>query len=60
MQMIMRNSSLETIFALLPRIALEECMRFSCESVDVYLFHWFKERFLRDAQFWIRNNESTQ
>ncbi|MBB6176841.1 hypothetical protein HNQ82_001671 [Anoxybacillus tengchongensis] len=52
--------ALETIFGLLPRIALGSLLAFLIsQSLDVYLFHWFKKKFPRDSQLWIRNNGST-
>jgi len=52
--------ALETIFGLLPRIALGSLLAFLIsQSLDVYLFHWFKKKFPHDSQLWIRNNGST-
>ncbi|MGG3999730.1 queuosine precursor transporter [Anoxybacillus kestanbolensis] len=52
--------ALETIFGLLPRIALGSLLAFVIsQSLDVHLFHWFKKKFPRDSQLWIRNNGST-
>lgn len=52
--------ALETIFGLLPRIAFGSLLAFVIsQSLDVHLFHWFKKKFPRDSQLWIRNNGST-
>ncbi|WP_044894117.1 queuosine precursor transporter [Bacillus alveayuensis] len=54
------QQSLETIFGLLPRIAAGSLLAFIIsQSLDVYLFHFIKNRFPKNSQLWIRNNIST-
>ncbi|GMB09697.1 hypothetical protein EDD69_11088 [Thermolongibacillus altinsuensis] len=54
------QESLETIFGLLPRIALGSLLAFIVsQSLDVHLFHFLKQKFPHDSQLWIRNNGST-
>lgn len=54
------QGSLETIFGLLPRIALGSLLAFLISQYsDVIIFAKLKERFPRENQLWIRNNGST-
>ncbi|WP_335869645.1 queuosine precursor transporter [Bacillus sp. 2205SS5-2] len=54
------QESLETIFGLLPRIALGSLAAYLVsQHSDVYLFTLLKKKFPKDSQFWIRNNGST-
>ncbi|WP_110112303.1 queuosine precursor transporter [Bacillus sp. CGMCC 1.16541] len=54
------QGSLETIFGLLPRIALGSLLAYMIsQHLDVYLFTQFKKKFPRPSQLWIRNNGST-
>jgi len=54
------QESLQTIFGLLPRIALGSlCAYFVSQFLDVRLFSRLKARFASRNQFWIRINGST-
>ncbi|MBM7703248.1 queuosine precursor transporter [Metabacillus iocasae] len=54
------QESLETIFGLLPRIALGSLLAYMIsQHLDVYLFSLLKKKFPHPSQLWIRNNGST-
>ncbi|WP_042346536.1 queuosine precursor transporter [Bacillus massiliigorillae] len=54
------QGSLETIFGLLPRVALGSLAAFLVSQfLDVSIFTWLRKKFPTDGQFWIRNNGST-
>jgi queuosine precursor transporter len=54
------HSSLETIFSLMPRIALASLTAYVIsQRHDVWAFHFWKARFPEDRKLWIRNNLST-
>ncbi|HZG73985.1 MAG TPA: queuosine precursor transporter [Chondromyces sp.] len=54
------QGSLESIFGLLPRIALGSLAAYLVSQfADVYIFSYLKKKFPKDHQFWIRNNGST-
>jgi queuosine precursor transporter len=54
------QESLQTIFSLLPRIALGSlCAYFVSQFLDIRLFSRLKARFASRNQFWIRINGST-
>ena len=55
-----RNSSLETIFAIMPRIALGSLTAYLISQLhDVWAFAFWKRIFSKPYQLWIRNNLST-
>ncbi|GGE56779.1 queuosine precursor transporter [Priestia taiwanensis] len=50
----------ETIFGVLPQIAAGSLLAYMIsQNTDVYLYGWFKKKFPKDNQLWIRNNGST-
>ncbi|KMZ42284.1 queuosine precursor transporter [Brevibacillus sp. HB1.3] len=52
--------SLETIFGLMPRVALGSlCAYFVSQFVDVKIYTWLKKKCPGRNQLWIRNNGST-
>ncbi len=52
--------ALSTIFKLMPRIALASLVAYILsQQHDVWAFHFWKRRFHKDNQLWIRNNLST-
>ncbi|WP_421379082.1 queuosine precursor transporter [Bacillus salacetis] len=54
------QGSLETIFGMIPRIAIGSLAAYLVSQfADVYIFSFLKKRFPKDSQFWIRNNGST-
>ena len=54
------HESLQTIFSLMPRIALASLTAYLIsQRHDVWAFHFWKDRFPGDRQLWIRNNLST-
>lgn len=54
------QSSLETIFGLLPRLAIGSLTAYAVSQLlDVHLFQKLKKRFSSPNQFWIRINGST-
>jgi queuosine precursor transporter len=54
------QGSLETIFGMIPRIAIGSLAAYLVSQfADVYIFTFLKKRFPKDSQFWIRNNGST-
>lgn len=54
------QSSLETIFTLLPRITIGSLTAyFISQTLDVFLFDKIKAKFGSPSQLWIRNNGST-
>jgi len=54
------QTSMETIFGLVPRIALGSLTAYAVlQMLDVYLFAWIKERRPSDKDLWIRNIGST-
>ncbi|KUP06514.1 membrane protein [Bacillus coahuilensis m2-6] len=54
------QGSLETIFGLIPQIALGSLAAYIVSQMsDVYVFSFLKKHFPKDSQFWIRNNGST-
>lgn len=53
------QGSLETIFGIVPRIALASLIAYAIsQMLDVYLFKWLKER-TKEKDLWIRNIGST-
>lgn len=49
-----------TIFKLMPRIAVASLMAYLLsQRHDVWAFHFWKKRFGKDSQLWLRNNLST-
>ncbi|MFC8684489.1 queuosine precursor transporter [Brevibacillus porteri] len=54
------QGSLETIFGLMPRVALGSlCAYFVSQFVDVRIYSWLKKKCPGHNQLWIRNNGST-
>ncbi|MFS0863310.1 queuosine precursor transporter [Fredinandcohnia sp. 179-A 10B2 NHS] len=54
------QGSLETIFGLLPRIAIGSLLAFIISQyTDVQIYSKIKSMFPKDSQLWIRNNGST-
>ncbi|NTU23250.1 queuosine precursor transporter [Brevibacillus sp. HB1.2] len=54
------QGSLETIFGLMPRVALGSlCAYFVSQFVDVKIYSWLKQKCPGRNQLWIRNNGST-
>ncbi len=54
------QSSLETIFGLIPRIALGSIIAYIISQyTDVIIFSFLRKLFPSDGAFWIRNNGST-
>jgi queuosine precursor transporter len=54
------HSALNTIFSLMPRIALASLTAYLIsQRHDVWAFHFWKNRFPKDNQLWLRNNLST-
>jgi queuosine precursor transporter len=52
--------ALTTIFGVLPQIAAGSLLAYMIsQNTDVYLYSWFKKKFPKDNQLWIRNNGST-
>jgi queuosine precursor transporter len=54
------QGSLETIFGMIPRIAIGSLAAYLISQfTDVYIFTFLKKKFPKDSHFWIRNNGST-
>ncbi|MFV0266189.1 MAG: queuosine precursor transporter [Draconibacterium sp.] len=54
------HSATSTIFSLMPRIAIASLAAYLLsQRHDVWAFHFWKSRFSKDNQLWIRNNLST-
>lgn len=54
------HEALSTIFKLMPRIAGASLLAYLIsQRHDVWAFHFWKNRFPKDSQLWIRNNLST-
>lgn len=54
------HQSLNTIFSLMPRIALASLTAYVIsQRHDVWAFHFWKTKFSSDNQLWLRNNLST-
>jgi queuosine precursor transporter len=54
------QGSLETIFGMIPRIAIGSLAAYLISQfADVYIFAFLKKKFPKDSQFWMRNNGST-
>ncbi|EDL63598.1 queuosine precursor transporter [Bacillus sp. SG-1] len=54
------QESLETIFGMIPRIAIGSLAAYLVSQfADVYIFAFLKKKFPKDSKFWIRNNGST-
>lgn len=54
------HSALNTIFSLMPRIALASLTAYIIsQRHDVWAFHFWKSRYPGDGQLWLRNNLST-
>lgn len=54
------QSSLETIFNLIPRIAAGSLIAYLFgQFADVHIFSYLRKKFPKDSHFWIRNNGST-
>ena len=54
------HSATSTIFSLMPRIAIASLAAyFLSQRHDVWAFHFWKRRFSKDSQLWLRNNLST-
>jgi queuosine precursor transporter len=54
------QSAFTTIFGVLPQIAAGSLLAYMIsQNLDVYLYGWFKKKFPKDNQLWIRNNGST-
>lgn len=54
------QGSMETIFGLVPRIALGSLIAYGfSQMLDVYLFNWIKKKLPEDKHLWIRNIGST-
>ncbi|ANU23135.1 queuosine precursor transporter [Planococcus donghaensis] len=54
------QSSLETIFGLIPQIAIGSMIAYlASQHLDVIIFEALRKIFPKDSQFWIRNNGST-
>lgn len=54
------QESLSTIFGLMPRIAIASLIAYVVSQYhDVWAYHFWKKRFPKRSQLWIRNNLST-
>ncbi len=54
------HSATSTIFSLMPRIAIASLAAyFLSQRHDVWAFHFWKNRFPKNSQLWLRNNLST-
>ena len=54
------HDALSTIFGLMPRIAIASLLAYLLsQRHDVWAYHFWKKRFKKDSQIWIRNNLST-
>jgi len=54
------HEATSTIFSLMPRIAIASLAAYLLsQRHDVWAFHFWKNRFSKDSQLWIRNNLST-
>lgn len=54
------HDALSTIFSIMPRIALASLLAYILsQHHDVWAFHFWKKRFNKENQLWIRNNLST-
>ncbi len=54
------HSATSTIFSLMPRIAIASLAAyFLSQRHDVWAFHFWKKRFPKNSQLWLRNNLST-
>lgn len=54
------NDSLQTIFGLIPQIAIASMIAYlASQHLDVLIFTAIRKKFPKDSQFWIRNNGST-
>ncbi len=54
------HSATSTIFSLMPRIAVASLAAyFLSQRHDVWAFHFWKNRFPKNSQLWLRNNLST-
>ena len=57
---VVTHNAISTIFKLMPRIAFASLLAYILsQQHDVWAFHFWKRRFNRDNQLWIRNNLST-
>lgn len=57
---IVIHNALDTIFTLMPRIALASLVAYLIsQRHDVWAFHFWRKRFPGDHHLWIRNNFST-
>ena len=57
---ITAHSATSTIFSLMPRIAVASLAAyFLSQRHDVWAFHFWKKRFPKNSQLWLRNNLST-
>jgi uncharacterized integral membrane protein (TIGR00697 family) len=54
------HEATSTIFKLMPRIAVASLAAYLLsQRHDVWAFHFWKKRFEKDSQLWLRNNLST-
>lgn len=54
------HNALSTIFSVMPRIALASLLAYILsQHHDVWAFHFWKKRYNKENQLWIRNNLST-
>ncbi len=54
------HGALSTIFELMPRIAVASlCAYLISQRHDVWAYHFWRKRFSKDKQIWLRNNLST-
>ncbi|PRX27966.1 hypothetical protein BX659_11416 [Orenia metallireducens] len=54
------NESLVNIFSIMPRITIASLIAYLAGQLhDVWAYHYWKEKFSKDSQLWIRNNLST-
>ncbi len=54
------HNALSTIFELMPRIAIASLTAYLIsQRHDVWAYHFWRKRFSKDSQIWLRNNLST-
>ncbi len=57
---IVSHEATSTIFKLMPRIAIASLAAYVLsQRHDVWAFHFWKKRYKKDSQLWLRNNLST-
>ena len=57
---LVTHDATSTIFKLMPRIAVASLVAYLLsQRHDVWAFHFWKKRYTKDSQLWLRNNLST-